>query len=225
MIRISLPVLFLTLCLSAAAQHNYAPVDREVIRRMVSDPLSATYYPSLLKRFKTFDTTLTSQDYRLLYYGFVFQPAYNAYADHKGAEIKKKIKALQFEEAIVLCDSVLEKIPVSLVANYYRGLAMHFTDKNDPAYLPYRNRYYQLQKAILSSGNGASCPSAFRIIFVDDEYDMIYNYFEIKKHTSQSLTGNCDQFKVVPSEYYFSEIIFFDTSETLNYLENQIMNK
>lgn len=223
--RIFLPVLFLATYLPAPAQHNYSPVDREAVHRTISDPLSAGYYPVLLKKFSAFDTTLTLQDYRLLYYGFVFQPDYDAYADHKGGEIKKKIKALQFEEAIALCDSVLEEIPVSLVANYYRGLAMHFMDKTNPAYLPYRNRYYQLQKAILSSGNGAECSSAFRIIFVDDEYDMIYNYFEIKKHTSQSLTGSCDQFTVVPSDYYSSGIIFFDTSETLYYLENRFKSK
>ena len=51
----------------------------EQIRRDVNDPKSKYYYPKLMKQFATRDTTMTLDQFRHLYLGYVFQEDYNPY--------------------------------------------------------------------------------------------------------------------------------------------------
>jgi hypothetical protein len=62
---------------SLFAQHNFTKVDRELVKKAVMDKSKPTYYPQLLKRFNAFDTTLSADEYRLIYFGYAFQDAYS----------------------------------------------------------------------------------------------------------------------------------------------------
>ena len=84
---------------SVIAQNTFEPIDRKVVEATVSDSTSANFYPKLLSRFNQFDTTLSGNDYRLLYYGFAFQNDYNGYFDHKKKEVIKLLNEKKFIEA------------------------------------------------------------------------------------------------------------------------------
>ena len=74
-------VIFLTfLTPHASGQNNeYKAPDYKGIKRMINSDESEFYYPRLMERYINFDTTLTLQDFRLLYYGFLFNDRYSPY--------------------------------------------------------------------------------------------------------------------------------------------------
>ena len=47
-------------------------INYDTIKAKIEKPESDSYYPKLLKRFNEFDSTLTLQDYSLIYYKFSF---------------------------------------------------------------------------------------------------------------------------------------------------------
>jgi len=205
-----------------SAQKNFRIVNREMVEQLVNDASLATFYPSLLDRFNAFDTTLTPAEYRLLYFGFVFQPTYSANASHQKRAMKKAFRTEKYTDVMRIADKVLQAIPVSLAANYYRAYAMLSANELDPSYMKYTKRYSGLRDAILSSGDGQRCNSAFKTIFVEDEYEIMYNYFEIDHNISQSLQYPCDRFSVPPSGTYQKTEIYFDTSESMISMQKEL---
>ncbi len=205
--------------LQASGQHNFQKVDREAIRLSVTDSSSAGYYPRLLSRFNDFDTTLTLNDYRLLYYGFVFQPGYSAYGDIRTKEIQESIGAKKYMEASLTIDSVLAKVPISLRANYQKAVALYLMDSLSMPYPEYILRYNKLVGAILSSGDGLTCETAFKTIFVADEYEIIYRHFAIEKVGGQALVYPCDRMTVTPNNRFTKTSLYFDTSDSFNQMK------
>lgn len=189
------------------------PVDMKYVAKKVTNKKLKTYYPKLLQRFLSNDTNLTLNDFRLLYYGQAFSGHYdpNITAD---VRIEEMIKMKNYGDALRLCDSVLDKMPLHLNANLLKGLALYAVNEEDPIAFRYRRRFINLCEAILSSGNGLNCNSAFKTMFVADEYSVMA-YFAIDEFKSQSLEGHCDHFELDPSAHYNAKAIYFDTSETL----------
>jgi len=200
------------------SQTDYVPVNRDSIEKWVSEENSYSYYPRLLERFERLDTTLTRHEYRLLYYGFVFQDSYVGYPALQQDRVNSAYQSGRFDLIEQIADSILEKYPVNLFANLHKGLAIMYKDSTNSIYKRYFERYAGLLDAIVSSGDGRTCETAFRTICVNDEYIVIYRYFEIEEFKGQSLAIPCDRMHVSPSNYYPYEYMYFNTSETLEYM-------
>jgi hypothetical protein len=218
--RIALLCFFLSLSVLSSLtvlgqQAHFTTVDREEVRKAVTDSLAPTWYPKLVDRFNAFDTSLTRDEYRLLYYGFVFQRGYSAFPNQKKKEIVKAINDKDFDRSSDISDSVLDECPVSLTGNYYKGLSLFYGYPDRTDYAQYRSRFVQLVDAILSSGDGLTAKTAFKTIFVADEYQIIYTHFKIEQFISQSLVGQCDLLTIKPSAAWPHKEIYFDTSESL----------
>ena len=219
-------VLFiLTIHYSAYSQNGFLLVNRAAVEKMVSDSMASTYYPKLLERFKADDTTLSGEEFRLLYYGFVFQKEYSGYPDLNQKEINEAMGKKKYDDAVKFCDEVLSQYPINLFANYNKGLALFLKNKEDSGFIKYRNRYGRIMNAIISSGDGLTCNTAFKTIFVNDEYFVMYRYFEVKSFKGQALETPCDRMSVSPSEYFKADKMYFDTSETLLYMERLLEKK
>lgn len=201
-------------------EQKMKPVDMKYVQKKISNKRSKTYYPKLLKRFLDNDTTLALSDYRLLYYGQAFDTNYKPYTT-ADLRIEDMIKMKNYGDAIRLCDSVLDKMPLHLNANLLKGLALYAVNDEDPIAFRYRRRYINLCQAVLSSGNGRDCKTAFKTMYVADEYSVMA-YFAIDNFKSQSLEGNCDHFELDPSTNYNAKAIYFDTSETLKKLDKDL---
>ncbi len=218
------PILILALIFSISSfgqQVTYPvkPVDRDKLKKEITDSSSVSYYPKLLVRFEKDDTTLTYEDFRYLYFGFAFQGNYFPYPDLQEKRIRNEIKDKNFVTAIKICDSILEKIPISLAGNYNKCLALFEKDKNGTDFIRYRTRFTNLLRAILSTGDGFSCETAFKVIFTNDEYQAMYKYFELD-FLGQSLKYPCDKMSVKPSKYYDKEAIYFNVEECFLYMQN-----
>ena len=203
---------------------NEIQVDFDVIKQKIENVDSDSYYPKLLKRFNDFDSTLTLEENALIYYGFSFQDDYIKNKP-KEEELMVLNSRGEYEKLKIECQKILEKNPVSLEANNKMGYALFKLGNSETEWKKYQKRYRDLRKVIVYSGNGLSCDSAFKVIYVSDEYNIIYNYFEIQKINQQSLSGICDKFINEPSEFYKEKEIYFNASRSLIRNEEIISEK
>lgn len=202
---------------SAIAQNNFRPINRDSVKLAVTDAAKDTYYPKLLDRFNHFDTTLTLDDYRLLYYGFVFQDEYHALFNDKEGVISELAGRKKYDKALEECNSVLEKMPVGLKANFYKGLLLNQIAESDSA-KGYAIRYKMLLDAVLSSGDGLTCETGFRAISVSDEYNILRTYLS-KSNPLHTTVYPCDKFKISKSDKFNARTIYFDISESFRNME------
>ncbi len=206
----------LTLLVAQAnAQTRIRPVERQAIDNMVNDVSLTTFYPILLQRFKSSDPTLTLSEYRLIYYGYIFQPNYSYNSNQRKKQMKMAMQADEYQKVTELADEVLETNPVSLTALYFRAYAMLNANENDPSYKKYIKKYNGLRDAILSSGNGKGSATAFKTIYFEDDYEIMHRYLGIEHGVSRSLQYPCDRFSITPSGNYNEAEIFFDFSDNL----------
>lgn len=109
----------------------------------------------------------------------------------------------------------MSKKATSLSGNFYKGLALYGLYPDSAVYTKYRDRFTYLLKAILSSGDGLTCGTGFRVNTVSDEYTIIYSWFRIEQWKGQSLIDHCDLLRVKPSAEWPKDEIYFDASEIL----------
>ncbi len=220
--KIRIIFLFLLLPAFVYAETKFNKPDRAAIEKAISDSTADTYYPKLLKRFNDFDSTLTVAEYRLLYYGFVFQPGYSGYDNHRKKEIQDELRANANSAASRLCDSVMMKIPISLQGNYYKSVALTRLGKSGESVRKYVRRYRGLLDAILQTGNGKAKETAIHVVFVTDEYHIMYFHFDLDQIKSQSLVYPCDMFQVKKNKNFRGTKIWFDISEAFDAMSKQL---
>lgn len=189
-------------------------INFDEIKSKTENVNSTTYYPKLLERFNSFDATLSLEENALIYYGFSFQENYL-----KNKPSEEQLNTLsnnqEYEKLKIECEKILDKNPVSLAANNKMGFALFKLGKPESEWKKYQKRYRDIRKVIVYSGNGLSCDSAFKVIYVSDEYNIIYDYFEISQLSHQSLSGLCDHFINEPNKFYKAKEIYFDASRSL----------
>jgi len=95
------------------------------------------------------------------------------------------------------------------------GFALFKLKETESEWSKYQKRYRAIRKVIEYSGNGLTPETAFKVIYVSDEYDIMYDYFEIPKIQRQTLEGSCDKFDVTPSDYCKVKEVNFDISRKL----------
>ena len=196
------------------AQSNYIPVNRDYIEKKVKDSSSPFYYQALLKRYLAYDSTLNLEDYRFLYYGYPFQPGYSPYASFKNSELNDLLKNKDNRKALELANEVYKEQPVSPRSLYNMLVTLQISGSNDTTMRHVQRQYVNIIDAIVSSGDGKSCATAFKTIFVPDQYEVIANYLNINQQ-GRVLDGSCDKFTVKPNQMFNQTSLYFDTSETL----------
>ncbi|HNQ68630.1 MAG TPA: DUF4919 domain-containing protein [Bacteroidales bacterium] len=165
-------------------------VDFDKIKLLTQDSLSETYYPKLIERFVSFDTTLTENDYKLLYYGNIFTENYDPYgrsdAENEFLEIYNK---QEYTQAIPLGLKVLEENPINTTV-LFKMYVIYYQLSDTENRNNYAMLYYGLLSEIYYSGDGKTCETAMVVIKVSDEYEIIS---ELQLNVKmQSLVGDCD---------------------------------
>lgn len=215
--RAFLLLIFISVFSQTKAQDELK-INYSEIKEKIENPNSPNYYPKLLKRYNDFDE-LKLEEYALIYYGFTFQERYLKNQPEEN-ELSRLEKDEKFEELISACEKYLSINPVSLKANELMAYSLYKLNKPEAEWRKFQDRYRALRKVIVYSGNGLTCETAFKVISVSDEYDILYTYFDVETIKKQSLVGLCDKFEISPTEYYRSDIIYFDISQKLIQSEN-----
>jgi hypothetical protein len=186
---------------------NYPLINEEI-----HDIHSKYYYPTLFQRFMANDTTLNVEEYRYLYYGYTFQKEYRPYWHSQQDSILKKYSETE-QLDISDCDSIIRYATLSLSAFPFD---LHKFDLLSYAYRRkgniglsklYMRKNEQILEAIMSSGNGRSVLTAWHVISVDHEYEILYLLGLFAEN--QTLVGdNCDYIFVSKNRYNVKGLFF-----------------
>lgn len=164
-------LVFLVLC-EASAQ-EISRINLPLIFETTSNPQSAYYYPSLLRRYQAHDSTMTSVDYSHLYYGYVQQPGYRPQPNTlTGEMLAQLMEQRKYPEAKQLLSAELEKNPVSLCLTYHMAQLAYMQQdfKEERKWL---TKFEGLVQAVLESGDGLSENTALVVISPQDEVPVL----------------------------------------------------
>jgi hypothetical protein len=113
-------------------------------------------YSKLVERLNASDTTLTIEDFQLIYYGYQTTPAYYSKENEfKENLIKPLNRSGQYKQVLELADSILFVNPVSIVAHFEKSFACAQLGQKDLEAF-HRKRYILLCNVIKLSGNGTA---------------------------------------------------------------------
>ncbi len=152
--------------------------DFDKIKAETLNPKSKYYYPKLLQLFWRNDTTMTNDEYRHLYLGYMFQEDYDPYrtSPYSGVTDALREKAKHTKEEI---DTIRKYAELSLRDNPFDLRQMSFLvhvlkekEKNMSAKI-WEYRLEHLLGAIKSTGTGEDADNAWYVIYPAHEYDMV----------------------------------------------------
>ena len=183
--------------------------DMEKIRDFAKD---SRKYNKLMTRYENNDKSLTVDDYRQLYFGYIFQPEYSPYDK---TDYSKSISTLYYKEHLnrLDCDSIIKYAELSLEEDPFDLHQMNYliyayqTKKKHNLAKHWQTRLNNIVNAILSTGAGDKPESAWHVISIPHEYALInfinlnyivdhqefvepyYDYIILKKLSDNSPTG------------------------------------
>jgi hypothetical protein len=215
----------LILLLSGAAYfmpaQKFSKVDFDSVKKTLS--ADTNLYNKLVERLARFDSTLTEQEYYLIYFGQVFSKKYDPYNSGEESEkFNEEYGAGKYKSAGALGEKILKKNPVNLTLLY--RTANCFRETGNLVMKRRCNRaFFALLDCIAHSGDGISCESAYVVTSVGDEYILLSDLN--LGYESQSLIGNCDMFKVEKNEKFNHKKIYFNTYWSLKKMEDLLLGK
>jgi hypothetical protein len=195
-------------------------IDFELIRQQSTDSSSALFYPDLNDRLQRLDTSLKKEEYRVLYYGNIFQENYHPY----GATETEKTFNDAFKQGdslsqlLPLAQSVLNENPVNLDL-FYKMIISANRAKDKNMAIKWAKIYVSFLEVIYASGTGKDCQHAFVVISVDDEYRITADLG--LRVTKQALIGTCDRLQFAKKGQKRKNLIktlFFNVQMPLSYL-------
>ncbi|MEE1337454.1 MAG: DUF4919 domain-containing protein [Muribaculaceae bacterium] len=229
----------LTVCLAVDAaapkKLEVRRVDFEEIRKSVQDTVGGThYYPRLMAAYLRNDSTLLNDtlpsgevvqgrvmnidDYRKLYYGYVFEEDYNPF---RTSVYSEKLEHLYDKKEFTREESVLikENARAALADNLFDLRQMSFfiyalkeiRKDNLARICQFRLNY--LVAAILSSGQGTK-EHPWVVTSVEHEYNII-NFLGYVAVEHEVVEGNIDYIKVAKKDEKSPEGFYFDVSKIM----------
>jgi hypothetical protein len=208
-------ILLLLVCLLSlplfAQELPFVSPDFPSIKKEISDKSSSCYYPKLFKRYQSMDTTLTAEEYRHLYYGYVFQKAYEPYEIPKeNQEIsnlleRETLTDKEYDKIIKLTSKSLAKFPFNLDQLINQSFAYHMKGEEATS-IKLRKQLLDIRNAIKTSGDGMKRESAYHVISVGNEYEFLRSYQLVA--LSQEFVNMCDYIKLAKNQYEIEGIYF-----------------
>ena len=152
--------------------------DLEKIQKETLDPASPFYFPKLMAKYTRNDTTMTNEEYRNFYLGYMFQEDYDPYriSPYSGVTDELRIKATHTKEEI---DTIRKYAELSLRDNPFDLRQMSFLvhvlkeKRKDMSAKIWEYRLEHLLGAIKSTGTGEDIENAWYVIYPMHEYDMV----------------------------------------------------
>lgn len=152
--------------------------DMEEIRRSTCDPASRMYYPKLYRQFKSNDTTMTLDQMRHLYLGYIYQEDYNPYRQSPYSSRVEELY-LRDKHTHAECDTIIRYAEKSLNDDPYDLRQMSFLiyayrekkKNNMAAILQWKLNH--LLEAIISTGTGLDTANAWVVNNPQHEYNLL----------------------------------------------------
>lgn len=149
------------------------------IRQQTSNSRSISFYPSLMDRYLQCDSTLTLEDYRNLYFGFTLQEDYVPYQKAHPSSIEARAQLAKSGASPDDCPSALAKAQEALLDNPFDLPALsvipicYYQMGDTCNYRMWDTKLHGVLDAIGSSGDGETAETAFHVINVEHEYEIL----------------------------------------------------
>lgn len=194
-------------------EQEFQSPDYAEIEKVTKDKDSEYYYPQLMARFNNADTTLTIEHLRALYYGSMFQKGYSPYGmspnrnELNAILSKDTMDKADYAKALEYVNGILEESPFNIRDLYLLVTLQHDLGDTTAARQTYIKRSMVID-AIVSTGNGLEEETAWHVVSVSHEYDLL-RVFGFTFGGTQSLTNNCrDHLEVEENEYDIKGLYF-----------------
>lgn len=196
--------------------------DMDKICLEVNNPASKYYYPKLMAEYERNDTAMQLEDYRHLYYGYVFQEDYDPY---RKSEFSKVVEDLYYidKHTRAECDTIIKYAELSLKDNPFDLQQINFLiyalrekKKINLANI-WQYKLNHLLEAIVSTGTGLDQDNAWYVIIPKNEYNIInfkgyialsqefvapfYDHIFIEKKTDKDPDGFYFNIEYILKEY------------------------
>lgn len=214
MSRILLVAALLFSLMSVSAQKNrFVRPDYKKISKNIQKPGSPLNYAALMERYRANDTSLTREEYHLLYYGYTLQPGFrpdsqDAYSDSLLKLMKlPELKAEQYDVMLRLVNKVLESAPFDM--RYLDPAIYIYRMKgNNELARKLEFKLGRIVETIFNSGDGFTEKTAFHVIAIAHEYDLL-RALGFRYGGQQRLTkAGVDYLKVEPNAYGIEGMFF-----------------
>lgn len=215
--------LFISLVLSAFAQ-DFKAVDYKAIEKNIKDPSSPYYYPALMDRYSRGDSTFTIDEVRHLYYGYVFQPSYNPNDTLSSNNTlmeslsKTQLSEADYQQIEKDADVLLAEDPFNIRAINAK-LLVYAQKNNVDEYKKLVSQRKAIMDAVLSSGDGITKKTAFHVIKVSHEYDLL-NMFGYKYGGQDKLSGHFHYLSLAENRFGIDGL-YFDITPVLDFMSKQ----
>lgn len=181
-----------------------AKPDLEEIRTSTLNPQSPYYFPKLMKKYESNDTTMTNEEYRHFYLGYMFQEDFDPYRVSPYASVTDdlRMKATHTKEEI---DTIRKYAQLALADNPFDLRQMSFLvhvlkeKRKDMSAKIWEYRLEHLLGAIKSTGTGDSVENAWYVIYPMHEYDMV-QLLGYEATDAKFIEPGYDYLTVIPDE-------------------------
>lgn len=213
---IILTILFVFSNLAISQDQEIRPIKFKKLKKEIRKQRSPFYYPVLFQRYLDLDTSLTSEDFRYLYYGFTFQDAYSPYGipalqDSLISYLsRQELLRAEYQVAARIGGQLLRESPFRLRETFITAVAYEMAGDGKMSSI-YFSFFEKQVDAIMSSGDGLSTNTAFVVIYIRDEYEML-EVLGFKFGGGQALlAGDYDKLELEENPYGV-EALYFDVS-------------
>ncbi|MEG2755279.1 MAG: DUF4919 domain-containing protein [Mucinivorans sp.] len=153
--------------------------DFDKIELQISDPVSPLFYPILMSRYISGDSTLTATDYHYLYYGYVFQEGYkplmdNPYSDSLSFEFGRRTSSQfsTYERMVRYARGVVKDRPFSMRDLNALAYGLKLMGKQELARMEMR-KIEMIDSTIRATGTALTLQSPWYIIYMNDAEDVL----------------------------------------------------
>lgn len=203
-----------------AQDDEIKPVNFKKLKKEIRKKKSAFYYPDLFDRYLTLDTSLSVEEFRYLYYGFTLQPEYSPYGIPSRQDSllsylsRDELIAAEYAMAARIGGDLLKENPFRLRETFITALTNEVAG-NTGLSSKYFNFYEKQVAAIMSSGDGMSTKTAFVVIYVQDEYEMVEVLGFEANGTQHLLEGGYDMLELEENPFGI-DALYFDVNRLLD---------
>ena len=152
--------------------------DLAEVMKISLDPNHRYYYPKLWTKYQRNDTTMSPEEFRYLYLGYMFQEDYDPYRESKYADIvdgyrdKEKLTKAEIDTVRKYATKALEDNPFDLRQMSFLVHVLKMANKPMTAKV-WEYRLENFLGAIKSTGTGEDVQNAWFVIYPMHEYDMV----------------------------------------------------
>jgi|GEM_PF-687211 len=200
-------------------EDNFLKPDYEQIKSNIKNKQSELYYSKLWDRYQQGDSTLTIDEARHIYYGYIFNKDYSsvlrAWNTKEIFAILDKEQPTQkeWEQAVSLLNTALQVEPFNCRYLHYQSIAYDALKRKKES-IQNDNKIQCIVNALTSTGDAFTKETAIHVIAVPTEYDYLFlNNLPIG---SQALiNGGFDVLYLGENELGIEEM-WFDVNQSLN---------